>query len=93
MTQQLNNVPVIYCIELCITGDLTLKTALLRLPHQLPSMQGEALMEAGREREARVIRSLSAWGGAVRGCLVSAAPAPIGLNCPPVRGRPSFLLV
>lgn len=86
-------VPVICCTELCITGDLTLKTALLRLPRQLPSMQGEALMEAGREREARVICSLSAWGGAGRGCLVSAAPAPIGLNCPPFTGRAGFLLV
>lgn len=35
-------VPVICCVELCITGDLTLKTALPRLPHQLPSTQGEA---------------------------------------------------
>ena len=86
-------VPVMCCAELSITGDLTLKTALPRLPHQLPSMQGEATDGGWEGEETRVLPSLSAWGGAGRGCLASVAPAPIGLTCPPVRGGAGFLPV
>ena len=78
---------------LCITGDLTpedrcSQASMSAALHVMGGTDGKD----GREREARVFLSLSAWGGAGRGCLLSVVPAPTGLARPPVRGGVGFLL-